>query len=228
MGTGLTIEPVKERHYSRWIFLFLALCLVLMAGWYAYRWYTVGEQPPITLAAARANPSVDESDVSQAKIDSYSVEATHPKYILMPAINVDKTRIQSVGLSSQNIVDLPKNIHDAGWYTKSSLPGTGYGAALITAHSIGINSTGAFARINELQDGDDITVINGDDTQHTYKVAEIKTIHIDDLNTIGMKTMMQSAEPDKEGLSLMTNGGKWIPKIQQFDQRIIVRAIASR
>jgi len=36
--------------------------------------------------------------------------------------------------------------------------------------------------------------------------------------------MMYSVEPDKEGLSLITCSGRWVPKDKVFDRRILVRA----
>ena len=36
-----------------------------------------------------------------------------------------------------------------------------------------------------------------------------------------------SAEPDTEGLSLVATAGNWVPKLREYDRRIMVRALLS-
>ncbi len=48
---------------------------------------------------------------------------------------------------------------------------------------------------------------------------------LDDVNTKGMKMMAESAVPGKEALNLITCDGKWVPRLGQFDRRIMLRAV---
>lgn len=226
MVPGLSIEPSKERHHSRWFVLFLLACLLAATGWYGYHWYMTGEQPPVEIPIAKANPAVDESDVTKSMVNTHSVPATHPRYISIPAIGVKKTRVFEVGLTKQNMLDTPKNIHDAAWYNKSQTPGVGYGAVLINAHNGGIYKDGVFASLHQLKRDDEIIVERGDGKTYEYRVVENRTMSLDEVNETGMKTMMKSARQDREGLNLITCAGKWVPRIQQFDQRIMLRAVA--
>jgi sortase (surface protein transpeptidase) len=82
-----------------------------------------------------------------------------------------------------------------------------------------------FAKLNTLSDGDQITIERGDGKKFTYSVVENESMPLDEVNNSGMKKMMKSADEDTEGLSLITCDGKWIPKIQQFDRRIMLRAV---
>jgi LPXTG-site transpeptidase (sortase) family protein len=134
-------------------------------------------------------------------------------------------RVQKVGVTSNNQLDVPKNINDAAWYQKSATPGQGYGAVLIDGHNGGITRNGVFAKLNTLSQGDQITVERGDGKKYTYSVVENESMSLDEVNSTGMKKMMKSADEDTEGLSLITCDGKWIPKIQQFDRRIMLRAV---
>lgn len=226
MNSGLSIRKGRQRHYIWWVVGFLGIVSLIVIGWFAYLWYTTGWQPPISIPIARADSRIDESEVSQDAVDSHTVPASDPRYITIPAIGVNKTRIYPVGVTDQNLLDTPRNIHDAGWYKKSMTPGTDYGAVLINAHNGGINKDGVFARLSELKESDEITVERGDGKKYTYVVVENQNMSLEDVAKDGMKMMMQSADPEKEGLNLITCAGKWIPRIQQFDQRVMLRAVS--
>ncbi len=227
MGTGLAIEPKKERHYGRIVFCLIVGLLAIIGGWYVYRWYTTGAPLPISVPIAKADPTVDETNVSKVMVDTYTVPALNPRYISIPSLNVGNTRVYPVGVTAQNVLDTPRNINDAAWYKKSMTPGTGYGAVLIDAHNGGISKNGVFAKLSTLKTGDEITVERGDNKKYTYSVVENQIMSLDEVNATGMKMMMQSADPSKEGLNLITCAGKWVPRLGQFDQRVMLRAIAT-
>lgn len=226
MSTGLTIIPQKERRVWRWMFAVAIVGFILAASWYGYAWYTKGTPLPIPIPIAKADPTVDESDIAQSAVDNYTVPANNPRYISIPALGVGKTRVFPVGVTAQNMLDTPRNIHDAAWYKKSMTPGEGYGAVLINGHNGGITKDGVFAKLDTLKPGDEITVERGDGKMFTYAVVENQIMDLDEVGKTGMKTMMQSATPGKEGLNLITCAGKWVPRLQQFDQRVMLRAAA--
>lgn len=227
MSTGLKIIPQKERKLWRWVFAFIIVALILAGAWFGYSWYTKGTPLPIPIPIAKADPTVDETDVSSSLVEAHITAESEPRYVMIPSLDAaTKTRIFPVGVNDQNMIAMPKNIHDAAWYKKSMVPGSGYGAVLLNAHSIGIGKNGVFAELKKLKAGDEITIENGKGNSFTYSVVENQIVSLEEANRSGMKTMMQSAEPGKEGLNLMTNAGKWIPRLQVFDQRVMVRAVA--
>ncbi len=222
---GLEIKQKHEFHLWRWFFLLVLLALLAAAGWYGYKWYTTGEEPPLPLPVASADPRVDESDIPKAEVDNYTVPATHPRYVSIPKLGISNVRVQQVGVKANNELDTPKNINDTAWYERSATPGQGYGAVLIDGHNGGITKNGVFAKLGTLQNGDEIILERGDGKKFTYTVVENESMSLDEVNATGMKKMMKSANEDKEGLSLITCDGKWVPKLQQFDRRIMLRAI---
>jgi LPXTG-site transpeptidase (sortase) family protein len=222
---GLEIKQKRELHLWRWFFWLVLVALLATAGWFGYQWYTTGEEPPIPLPIASADPRIDETVVPKAKVEEYTVPATHPRYISIPKLGISKVRVQQVGVTANNQLDVPKNINDTAWYEKSATPGQGYGAVLIDGHNGGITRNGVFTKLSTLQGGDEITVERGDGETFTYSVVENESMSLDEVNETGMKKMMTSADEDKEGLSLITCDGKWVPKIQQFDRRIMLRAV---
>lgn len=221
---ALYIEP-KINIPLRRIFLLLSVIVVLsLSGWYGFRWYTTGEEPPL-IPIASADPRIDESDISAQAIDSYQVAAKQPRYISIPKLGITNIRIQKVSTTSNNEFDVAKNINDAAWFERSMTPGSGYGAVLINGHASGISKDGPFANLKTLTVGDRITIERGDGKTFTYSVAENKSMPLEEVLKSGMKEMMKSIESGTEGLSLITTDGKWIPRYQEFDHRIMLRAV---
>ena len=225
MTPGLRIDPKKEIHFGRWIALALAAMLLAVAGYYGLQWYTKGVVPPVPVPAyATADASLDEAPISGEQIDSYTVDPDKPRYISIPTLGIEKIRVLSVGLTSTKMLDVPKNINDTAWYNASATPGNGHGAVVIDGHNGGVTRDGVFAKLSNLKQGDTITIERGDGKRFTYKVQTNETMSLEKANKTGMKDMMQSIEPDKEGLSLITCAGTWIPRDKVFDQRVMVRA----
>ncbi|RYX78840.1 class F sortase [bacterium] len=227
MTPGLNIDKTSDHHVFRWVAAFAIVAVMCISAWYAYLWYTKGETPPLPIvpASAMADPTIDETPITPAQVDAHAVPASHPRYISMPSLGIDKARVVSVGLTKQNLLDTPKNIADTAWFEKSATPGMGAGAVVIDGHNGGITRDGVFAKLASLNNGDVITIERGDGKKISYAVAENKTMSLQDANTKGMKDMMNSIDLNKEGLSLITCAGNWVPRDKVFDKRVMVRAV---
>ncbi len=228
MSSGLYLDRKSDKSWIRWTILALLASMIVLTIYYAYQWFTTGNQPPIVSlpASALADTSVDETPVTEDQRIDYTVPANNPRYISIPALNIMKARVQNVGLTKNNILDTPANISDTAWYNKSATPGQGYGAVLIDGHNGGISRNGVFAGLDKLKEGDEITLERGDGQKFTYSVVENKTESLQDANTTGMKRLMTPYDTSKEGLGLITCAGKWVPRDKVFDKRILVRAVA--
>lgn len=225
---GLYITSKRRIPLGRLLIVAGVTLLIVAVCYYAYLWYTTGSKPPLIPlpASAYADSSIDETPVTRADIDSYTVPATHPRYISIPVLGIDKARVKVVGLTENNTLDTPKNISDAAWYDKSAFPGQGYGAVIIDAHNGGITRDGVFAKLGDLKIGDKITIERGDGKKVTYSVVENKTESLQDANTTGMQRLFQPYDTSREGLGLITCAGVWVPRDRVFDKRILVRAVA--
>jgi len=223
---GLEIPAKRELHIWRWLFSLVLVIALAACAWYAYRWYTTGEEPPLPILPVSAlAPKVDESAITPKQLDDYRVPATHPRYISIPSIGVTKSRVLSVGENEFGNLETPYNLNDTAWYNKSATPGTGYGAVMIDGHNGGYSKDGIFAKLSTIQTGALITIERGDGKTFSYKVVSNQTMSLDEANKTGMQTMTQSADPNKEGLSLITCAGNYVPKLGQFDKRVMVRAV---
>lgn len=224
---GLSIQQQRNLHLGRWFSLALLLAVLIVTGYWTFKWYTTGEKPPLIPlpATAYADPSVDETPVSDSAIDKYTVPANHPRYISIPALGIGKTRVMTVGLTKLNTLDTPRNISDTAWYENSATPGQGYGQVVIDGHSGGASRDGVFVNLGSLKSGDEIIVERGDGKKITYKVAQATTMSLKETNATGMQELLKPYDQGKEGLGLITCAGKWIPRDKVFDQRILVWAV---
>lgn len=223
---GLEIKHKRSFHwFSILVWLILGVALA-SAVWFGYRYFTTGELPPVvSVSALQADPNVDEKEVTKQQVIEHTVAADEPRYVSIPSLGVGSTRVFGGGVDKNNQLEAPKNISDAVWYNKSMKPGAGYGAVLLDGHNGGITRDGVFAKLGTLKTGAEIVVERGDGKKFTYRVVENQSMPLDEVNKTGMKMMTQSAEEDKEGLNIITCDGKWVPKYQQFDHRIMLRAV---
>ena len=222
--SGLQIHRGRNNHMLRWA---AALLLLIFGAAYAYfgvRWYSTGELSPLPLPVAAADSSIDEKPVTDKELQSHTVPATHPRYIEIPKLGIAQARVTRVGVTATNMLDVPKNLDDAGWYAKSSTPGTGAGVVMIDGHNGGVTRNGVFAKLDTLTRGDQVSLERGDGKRFTYEIQDVRDMPLDWVNKEGMKEMMRSIDPQKEGLSLITCSGKWVPKDKVFDRRVLVRA----
>lgn len=222
--SGLHIQHRRNFHAMRWTVALVLMAVLFAYAYFGVRWYSTGEMSPLPMPVSATDGSIDESPVSDVQIRDYSVPAQQPRYIDIPSLGVAQTRVTKVGVTPNNMLDVPKALDDTGWYAKSALPGSGAGAVLVYGHNNGTTRSGAFAKLGELKKGDQVNVQRGDGKQFTYEVYDVRDMPLTWVNGTGMKEMMRSPESHKEGLSLITSSGKWIPKDKVFDRRTLVRA----
>lgn len=224
--SGLHIQQRADFHVIRWSIAIIATLIVVLTIYFGIRWYNTGLIPPIPFPIASASMPGDDKKVTRDQLASYSVDNTMPKYIEAASIDLAKTRVFKVGLTENKLLATPKNVNDTGWYEKSAFPGSEAGAVLINGRTKGATSTGAFAKIGSLSLGDEVTITRGDNKRYSYEIVDVQTMPVEQAVKSAMKTMMQSAEPAKEGLSLVAETGNWIPKSKVFDSRVMVRGVA--
>jgi hypothetical protein len=164
---------------------------------------------------------LSEDRIPQAVVDSYSVSPDIPKYISIPKISIDKTRILRMGMDENGLIKTPRNMWDTGWYEGSAKPGDTTGAMLIVGHVSGPTEGGVFYNLYRLSIDDQITITGGDGRLSNYKVVSKEEVS-DGMN---INNYLISKKTDKPGLTLMTSSGELNPKTKEYDRRIAVFAI---
>ena len=151
-------------------------------------------------------------------VDAYRVPADNPRYLAIPKLGLTKTRIMALNQQANGEIATPNNIFDAGWYTRSSLPGAP-GAMFIYGHVSSWKAKGSFYNLKTLIIGDKVSVSRGDGKILTYQVTGSK---IYDYQHVDMHHVLMPSNPRKPGLNLMTCTGSVIKGTSEFNQRLVV------
>lgn len=212
----------------------LSVCWLLLIGYtgfYIYVNFIQTKDISSSSSQTVASHEVDETEVTQEKKDDYQVSnPSFPRYLSIPSLKISNARVVQIGtIKDTGQLDSPKSIYDAGWYTKSGLPGAGKGAVLIDGHNGGPTKGGIFENLGSLSKGSEIIIERGDGQRITYQVADNREMSVEDINNesnpLGMKTMLNSIDPKKEGLNMITCVGDWDYSKNTFDKRVMLRAV---
>ena len=175
---------------------------------------------PVAINSIDSDPQetsvLDEADVSEADIALHVVSPDVPRVLRIPKLNL-AARIRQVGSTLNNEPISPKNTSDVGWYESSSKLGD-EGAALLNGHLQGPTRPGIFRNIQTLEAGDKITVERGDGKIFTYVVSRTQTYSG---GQIDMSAAINSIEPSKPGLNLLTT----LNKYSGTDKRVLIFAV---
>ena len=212
----------------------LSVCWLLLIGYtgfYLYVNFIQTKDISSSSGQTVASHEVDETEVTQEKKDDYQVpNPSFPRYLSIPSLKISNARVVQIGtIKNTGQLDSPKSIYDAGWYTKSGLPGAGKGAVLIDGHNGGPTKGGIFENLGSLSKGSEIIIERGDGQRIAYQVADNREMSVEDINNesnpLGMKTMLNSMDPKKEGLNMITCVGDWDYSKNTFNKRVMLRAV---
>ncbi len=141
-----------------------------------------------------------------------------PKMVILPSIGAEGF-VQKVGVDQNNQVAVPNNVHVAGWFTNSVLPGEN-GLSIIDGHVDGIKEQGIFEKIGKLQTGDIFRIELGNGKELNYKVLKVSSVATSEAAGI-----LFSQDPTVTSqLNLITCGGTYSSQNHAYDQRVIVAA----
>lgn len=93
-----------------------------------------------------------------------------PKKIIIPSLDIDGY-IQNVGVDQNKEVAVPNNIHIAGWFVDTVLPGQ-KGLSIIDGHVDGRTTDGIFKNLSQIKPGAQIQIIFGNGSSKTFKALQ--------------------------------------------------------
>lgn len=144
---------------------------------------------------------------------------TLPVQIQIPKINVSAT-IESVGLTSDGAVDVPKVPANAAWYNIGPRPGEKGSAVIVGHYGSRKNGDGSvFDNINTLKKGDKLYVKNAKGAIITFIVKETKKY---DPDAIAIDVF--NSNDGKSHLNLITCEGIWNKISKSYSRRLVVFA----
>ena len=216
----------KSRNSSRYaqlgkpiLYAVTSLLSLSLVGYLLYSELYVGVKPEALPQAVTTEVVPVSSAANENEIRAYSVPASHPRKLAIPAIGVDAL-VKPMGVNTDGALQAPTTAWDAGWYKKSGLPGQD-GAMLIDGHVRDTYSTlGVFGRLKELKVGDALSIERGDKTVIGYEVVNVEQVAASDVD---MKKMLLPIE-GSQGLNLITCGGAYDKKSGSYIDRVLVFA----
>jgi len=221
-------QQVTKVH--RWFVVSSAVVVVLgVVGYLVYDFSTVHKKTQAILSAPgiigtddasdgeKADEGVETSKVTGDDLSNYHVAADAPRVLTIDSLGI-AARIKPMGLNSDNSIQAPKNIYDAGWYRGSAKPGQ-TGALFIDGHASGATRQGLFGSLDTLKVGDTVGVEKGNGEKLTYRVVHVATIP---LSEIDMSVILAPYQGVKNGLNLMTCTGHWVKESATLDHRVVV------
>lgn len=217
-NSGFRIQRARSNWWWQWGIGLVAISACLYGGLGVSSWYDI-KNGGVPLSAVTAVSSPDKPSEQPVPPD-YSVPAGQPKSISLPSIK-SQGFIQKVGVDTTNQLVAPGNIHMAGWYTGSVLPGEP-GLSIIDGHVSGVYEKGVFYNLSKLKPNDTFTVSYGDDSVRTFRVAKVEVVPLDQAS----KALFSRDESIESQLTIVSCGGTYIPSTKTYDKRVIVTSEA--
>lgn len=155
-------------------------------------------------AATEPEPVVSELDYSR------------PVRIEIPKIEVSAGLVD-LGLDDEGVMETPKSVEKAGWFTPSPPPGIP-GATVISGH-VTYNEPAVFYELGDLRPGDRVEVERADGVTTIFEVTRIGSFPKDSFPTDAVYS-----QPDRSELRLITCGGKYDEANNRYLSNVIVWA----
>lgn len=219
------MTPLSRRTRRRWAGVLYVVAMVCFAGGAVLIWSGLHPSPP-PASKPSVNGALADGGVPSATkltpkaVQTYQVAPDAPKYLDIVKLHIH-TRILSMGTEKNGALQVPWNIYDTGWYSRSAKPGE-LSAMLVDGHS-GIGKVqGVFWNLMTLQPGDTIIITRGDGKQLSYAVAKVQTVQVQKVDMANMMTSLDSTRP---GLNLITCAGDRIPGTNELNERVEVYAV---
>lgn len=202
------------------IILVLSLAAILSATGISYAKYqkslVLAEPTPGKIAGkfstnGNLQPKVEVATTSTAQAPA------KPSRIIIPDIGVD-AQIESLGLTADNAVDVPKSLWTTAWFNQSSKPGSP-GPAMIVGHYSAYGKA-VFANLKKLNPGQKIIVTDDKAQQFTFIVKQKRDwpqAEVPMAELLGNRT-------SKPRLEIITCGGGYIKASRDFTNRTVITA----
>lgn len=148
---------------------------------------------------------------------SSSAEAKEPISFSMSALGIENVIVESVGLDSENKMDVPKNSDNVGWYNLGAKPGQ-KGSVVMAGHlDKKTGEPAVFYDIKKLKPGDELKITDADDKEFTYLVTKIQSY---ELSKFPLQEVFGSN--DKARLNLITCEGTFDKNSDLYSHRLVV------
>lgn len=171
-------------------------------------WELVTDGPTYPQAVPLANAPENRTVREAPRLPALLAER-----VLIPRIDLE-SKVMEVAVSGG---EWPVPKFAVGHLAESVNPGD-LGNAVFAGHLLSLSSGNVFARLEELEVGDDIA-FEGADGVRRFRVTETVLVRNTDLSVLADR-------PGTTTVTLITCAGRWLPKENDYDQRRVVVAEA--
>jgi sortase (surface protein transpeptidase) len=173
--------------------------------------------PPTVAPMPTETPLPTPTDPPTSTPDPF-VASGLPARLEIPAIGVDAV-VESVGLTADRAMGVPKGWMNVGWYNQGFRPGEN-GNAVVAGH-LDTNTGGpaVFWSLDKLQPGDELTVSYENGDRYTFVVESLETYAHDTEGPIIDRIFGESLTAD---LNLVTCDGAWDHGKATYTHRLVV------
>ncbi len=145
---------------------------------------------------------------------------TDPVHIDIPNLSIS-TDITPVGLTAQNVMEVPADTTKIGWFTGSPKPGeSAPRASILTGHFDTTSGTPAiFYQLETIEFGDEIQIRSSDGTLFSFTVMDVVSHPLEDF-----PQEIVYGETQGTYIKLITCDGIWNATTHSYSQRLVVTA----
>lgn len=194
-----------NRRY-RGIATVVVIIAVLAAGFYLlwsarYTYNTTAGPAPVTASTTIEGPVMSIAEPVSLKI---------------PAINVDASFSEPLGLEKSGEIEVPKDYVSVGYYKNGPTPGE-IGPAVVLGHVDSVKGPAVFWSLGQLKEGDEVMIDRADGTTATFAVTAVEKNSQSDFPTEKVYGKINFA-----GLRLITCTGVYDHNKLRYSHNLIV------
>jgi LPXTG-site transpeptidase (sortase) family protein len=164
---------------------------------------TVSPQEPETIPAVSENLPIDEAGASQGPITR----------VRIPRISLDAEVVRARFLDrDEGSWEIPAFKVGHAEFTS---PAGSRGNTVLIGHVASIGAGDVFRNLDRMRVGDDLTLVTPDRT-YQYVAVDVRRVPRNDVSVL--------AATDLPFVSLITCAGVWLPHVNDYTERLVVRA----
>lgn len=198
------------------VLIFSAILLITYGAWQLWQRDQITNAPNVPVTQDIVTSSTDGPSESKPDCDNYKVDDNLPRVISLPSVGAEGC-IMRVGIDQKGAIAVPNNIHLAGWYTNSVLPGE-KGLSIIDGHVSGKYNPGIFKNLIGTKPGDQFQIEFGNGSIKKYEIISVNSYTPEETT----KKMYETIEGIDSQLNLITCGGDFNSGSNQYEKRILV------
>lgn len=178
---------------------------------------------PVPVAPAASAPARPPVVVTPAPAPSAPpLSASAPEHLTIPSIGVSAGPLMSLGIDRAGGLEVPPDATTVGWFELGPTPGE-RGPAVVAAHVDYAGVPGAFTRLHDVAEGDEVTVRRRDGTS-----AVFTAYRVDRYEKSAFPTEQVYGDTDGAELRLITCGGDFDRGSGQYRDNVVVYARLTR